>query len=83
MLCLSPPVVIVILDVASNFAGQFSPQSWGRRPRTWLPLTKEVLAETPRTALPDNVKHGEEFGTFRGVFSIVYTPVSISGGEPV
>lgn len=44
---LSPTGVRAILDVASNFARQFSPQSRGCRPRSWLPLTKELLQEPP------------------------------------
>lgn len=83
---LSPTGVRAILDVVSDFARQFSPQSWGCRPQSWLPLTKELLDEPPptysqRTAALGSLKHGEESETFRGAFGIAYASVSVCPGE--
>lgn len=82
---LSPTGVRAILDIASNFARQFSPQSQGCRPWSWLPLTKEFLEEPPSsptysepTAALGSLKHGEELETFRGAFGIAYTTASVS-----
>lgn len=77
---LFPTGVSAILDVASNFTRQFSPQS-----RSWLPLTKELLKESPptysqRTAAFRSLKHGEELETFRGAFGIAYTSASVCPG---
>lgn len=50
---LSPTGVRAILDVASNFTRQFSPQS-----RSWLPLTKELLEESPPHTLSVQLHSG-------------------------